>query len=81
MSASEGLAKIVQDAINQSPVGQPFRVTFPGFAGSVHIRITTRGGWVFEYTLIPGMDLALVRGDSDEIASIEITIQPHEELK
>lgn len=81
MSDSEDIAKTIQEAINQAPVGRLVRIKFPGFAGSVHIRITTRGGWVFEYTLIAGMDLELVRGNSDEIANIEITIQPRGELK
>lgn len=75
------LALFVSNHIDRTPIGERVKIQFSGVAVPIAVRIAVQGGWVFEYTIIPGMTLEFVRGEPYVLEQLDITILPHEGLK
>ena len=75
------VSREVARIINAAPVGQKVQVNFPKTNASVQIRVVLAGGWVFEYTIIPGMPLEFIRGEDPFLEQLQITFNPPKGLK
>ncbi|HHG3502756.1 TPA: hypothetical protein ACPVZF_000002 [Vibrio parahaemolyticus] len=74
------IAKIIENQINNTPIGKDVTINFKGAPTSVDIQMEFAGGWVITQTVIPGNSFIFTRGEDQYLKSISITFNKYEGL-
>ncbi|CAG9001263.1 MAG: hypothetical protein CENE_03281 [Candidatus Celerinatantimonas neptuna] len=73
--------KVLNEMIENTPVGQTLTLDFGGGPNIIDIEIEFKGGWVIFDTVIPGKPFVFTKGENGYLTGINITITPYDGIK
>ena len=75
------LEKTIQEAIESTPIGKKVIINFGGVPKIIDVELSFAGGWIITQTIIPGKSLEFIRGETQYLEGITITINPYDGLE
>lgn len=78
MSREPELESLVAQHLAAAAIGQKIEIQFSGLPVPVRIEMRFRGGWVVEYTLVPGMPFELTRGEEGHLEVLNVTLMSYD---